>query len=286
MMTGHDSLRLYRALADDGHDLVGLPLLVYALITGNVNPLYRAGVAAMVWTCRVAGMRMRVEGLENIPAANLPVRRQSHEQCRRARHRGLDSAAHRHSGQEIPLRHSHRGPGFRIAHFVPVDRANPNAPCEHRRSRQAHEKRRVFSYLSRRHAQRRTAACTGSAMALSCWPSRRASLSCPWPAAEPIACWRKSPIAFGRAKCWCAFVRRSIRADYSLDRRGELAERVHDALAAALPPDQQPAGYTRGPSCPLIHSLSAQNGCQYARIAATVNYRDDQEEASHRARKR
>ncbi len=29
-------------------------------------------------------------------------------------------------------------------------------------------------------------------------------------------------------------------AAYSLDRRGELAERVHDALAAGLPPDQQP----------------------------------------------
>jgi 1-acyl-sn-glycerol-3-phosphate acyltransferase len=30
-------------------------------------------------------------------------------------------------------------------------------------------------------------------------------------------------------------------ADYSLDRRAELAARVHDAVAAALPPDQQPA---------------------------------------------
>ncbi len=30
-------------------------------------------------------------------------------------------------------------------------------------------------------------------------------------------------------------------AEYSLDRRNELAERVHAAIAAALPPDQQPA---------------------------------------------
>ena len=33
-------------------------------------------------------------------------------------------------------------------------------------------------------------------------------------------------------------------AEYSLDRRGELAARVHDAVAAALPPDQQPASAT------------------------------------------
>jgi len=30
-------------------------------------------------------------------------------------------------------------------------------------------------------------------------------------------------------------------AGYSLEQRGELAERVHDAIAAALPQDQQPA---------------------------------------------
>ena len=47
--------------------VVGLPLFVYAMISGNANPLYRAGVAVTVWTCRVAGMRTRVEGLENIP---------------------------------------------------------------------------------------------------------------------------------------------------------------------------------------------------------------------------
>jgi len=30
-------------------------------------------------------------------------------------------------------------------------------------------------------------------------------------------------------------------AEYSLNRRNELAQRVHAAIAAALPPDQQPA---------------------------------------------
>jgi len=30
-------------------------------------------------------------------------------------------------------------------------------------------------------------------------------------------------------------------AEYPMARRNELAKRVHDAIAAALPPDQQPA---------------------------------------------
>ena len=47
--------------------IVGPPLVLYVALTGNIDPLYNAGVAAVVWICRVAGMRTRVEGLENIP---------------------------------------------------------------------------------------------------------------------------------------------------------------------------------------------------------------------------
>ena len=47
--------------------VVGAPLVLYVVLTGNAEPLYNAGVAAVVWIGRVAGMRTRVEGLENIP---------------------------------------------------------------------------------------------------------------------------------------------------------------------------------------------------------------------------
>src|SRR5438105_15525254 len=48
--------------------VVGVPLLVYVAITGKVDSLYHTGVGAILWLCRTAGMRTRVEGLENIPA--------------------------------------------------------------------------------------------------------------------------------------------------------------------------------------------------------------------------
>src|SRR5438105_13423734 len=48
--------------------VVGVPLLIYVAITGKVDPLYHTGVGAIRWICRAAGMRSRVEGLENIPA--------------------------------------------------------------------------------------------------------------------------------------------------------------------------------------------------------------------------
>jgi 1-acyl-sn-glycerol-3-phosphate acyltransferase len=35
-------------------------------------------------------------------------------------------------------------------------------------------------------------------------------------------------------------------SEYPVARRSELAERVHAAIAAALPPDQQPAAVTKG----------------------------------------
>ena len=39
--------------------VVGLPLLLYVAVTGKVDPLYRAGVAATLWICRAAGRAER-----------------------------------------------------------------------------------------------------------------------------------------------------------------------------------------------------------------------------------
>src|SRR6266851_6792535 len=47
--------------------LVGLPLLVYTLITKNPDPVYWAGVKGVMFFVRVVGVRIRVRGLERIP---------------------------------------------------------------------------------------------------------------------------------------------------------------------------------------------------------------------------
>src|SRR5579862_8647883 len=101
---------------------VGLPLLLYAMITGNANPLYSAGVAVTVWTCRVAGMRTRVEGLENIPPgpclfAGNHTSNADGPAIVGAIPRRIAILAKK-SLFAIPI----VGTAFRLAHFTPVDR--------------------------------------------------------------------------------------------------------------------------------------------------------------------
>src|SRR5579883_1694461 len=104
--------------------VVGLPLLVYVSLTGNVDPLYRAGRRSVVWIARVAGLRTRVEGVENIPAGT----------CLFAANHTSNADAPAIVGS-IPRRIAILakkslfaipiiGRGFRMAHFVPVDRGN------------------------------------------------------------------------------------------------------------------------------------------------------------------
>jgi 1-acyl-sn-glycerol-3-phosphate acyltransferase len=47
--------------------IVGPPLLVYTLISGNPDPIYWAGVKGVMFFVRAVGVRVRVRGLERIP---------------------------------------------------------------------------------------------------------------------------------------------------------------------------------------------------------------------------
>src|SRR3989440_6635473 len=47
--------------------LVGPPLLVYTLITGNPDPIYWAGVKGVMFFVKAVGVRVRIRGLERIP---------------------------------------------------------------------------------------------------------------------------------------------------------------------------------------------------------------------------
>src|SRR2546427_8933037 len=46
----------------------GPPFILYTVLTGHPDPLYRAGVGGVLFIVRLIGVRIRVEGLENIPA--------------------------------------------------------------------------------------------------------------------------------------------------------------------------------------------------------------------------
>src|SRR5712692_6805290 len=47
---------------------VGIPYILYAAITGEIDTLYRMGLRILRGALWFAGVRIRVEGTENIPA--------------------------------------------------------------------------------------------------------------------------------------------------------------------------------------------------------------------------
>jgi 1-acyl-sn-glycerol-3-phosphate acyltransferase len=220
--------------------LVGAPLVFYVVLTGNIEPLYNAGVAAVVWVCRVAGMRTRVEGLENIPPGTV-----------------LFAANHTSNSDgpaivgSIPRRIAILakkslfaipivGTAFRLAHFVPVDRHNRGQAAASI-DIAAEKMRNGVSFLIYPEGTRSP---DGRLL-----PFRRGAFVLAIKAGVPVV-----PVACSGAhriipkksyritpgEVVVRFCPAINSSEYSLARRNELAERVHDAIAAALPADQKP----------------------------------------------
>src|ERR1700680_3528963 len=102
--------------------VVGAPLVLYVVLTGNVEPLYNAGVAAVVWVCRVAGMRTRVEGLENFPPGTFLLSANHTSNADGPAIVGAIPPRIAILGKKSLFAIPVRGTAFRLAHFVPVDR--------------------------------------------------------------------------------------------------------------------------------------------------------------------
>src|SRR5271169_5708133 len=49
--------------------ILGPPLLLYTLVSRHIDPLYWAGLKGVLFFVRAVGVRIRVEGKANIPAA-------------------------------------------------------------------------------------------------------------------------------------------------------------------------------------------------------------------------
>jgi 1-acyl-sn-glycerol-3-phosphate acyltransferase len=221
--------------------VVGAPLVVYVVLTGNVEPLYRAGVAAVVWVCRVAGMRTRVEGLENIPPGTVLF---AANHTSNADGPAIVGAIPRRiailgkkSLFTIPI----VGTAFRLADFVPVDRHNRGQAAASIEVA-AEKMKNGVSFLIYPEGTR---SLDGRLL-----PFRRGAIALAIKAGVPVvpvACsgaHRVIPKKSYRITPGEVVVRFCPAIDssqFSIARRNELAERVHAAIATALPPDQKPA---------------------------------------------
>ena len=115
--------------------ILGPPLILYTLITRSADLMYWVGVKGVVWITFLAGLRVRVVGLENIPAgvcmfaANHASNADAAAIIVRAIPRRL-AIFGRKSLFDIPI----VGLAFRLAKFVPVDRGNREAALASRQA--------------------------------------------------------------------------------------------------------------------------------------------------------
>jgi 1-acyl-sn-glycerol-3-phosphate acyltransferase len=222
--------------------VLGPPLILYTLITRSGDLIYWVGVKGVVFITWAMGLRVRVEGLENIPAG-VCVFAANHTS-------NADAAAivgaiprrlaifGRKTLFDIPI----VGLAFRLAKFVPVDRGNREAALA--------AVKQAVEYIK-----------TGSSFLV--YPEgtrspdgrllrfKKGTFAMAIEAGVPIvpvACagahlvMKKKSLVIHPGKVTVRFGKPVDAAAYTVEQRDDLAKRVHDLIAEQLPDDQKPAG--------------------------------------------
>lgn len=223
--------------------VVGPPLLLYTVVTRHIDPLYWAGVRGVRFFVRAVGVRFRVAGTERIPSGP----------C-------LFVANHTSSADApavvgaIPRRiaillkaslfkYPIVGQAFRLAKFIPVERGERDSAIvslekaiEALRGGQSFL---IYPEGTRSPDGRLQEFKKGAAvMALK----GRVPV-------VPMACsgahrvMRKRSLVVHPGEILVEFLEPIDASAYSFESRDALNQRIHDALAAGLPPDQRPLGF-------------------------------------------
>lgn len=223
------------------YTIVVAPLLMlHAWITGNVNPLFRAGISGAYFSALLVGIKIKVEGREKIPSGTclflanhtsfvdpVPIVWAIHRRIAILLKRSLLS---------IPI----IGWAFRIAKFVPVDRSNArsgiaSAELATERMKQG------LSFLAYPEGTR---SYDGRLL-----PFKKAMFAIAINARVPIVPMvligahriaPKGSLSITPGDVTVRFGDSIDASAYTIAQRRELAGRVHSAMAALLPPDQQP----------------------------------------------
>jgi 1-acyl-sn-glycerol-3-phosphate acyltransferase len=221
--------------------LVGPPLLIYTLMTKNVDPLYWAGINGVMFFVRLVGVKVRVVGTERIPQGT----------C-------LFVANHTSSADApavvgaIPRRIAILlkeslfqwpivGTAFTLAHFVPVNRnSRESAIVSVEKATQAMRDGQSFLIYPEgtRSPDGRLQEFKKGAVVMAI----NAGVQI-----VPVACsgahrvMEKRSLVIHPGEIVVEFLEPIDAAKYSFARRDELNDRVRVALAAGLPEDQRPA---------------------------------------------
>src|SRR5262249_22415478 len=223
--------------------IAGPPLLVYSLIVGNARLLYRAGVGGVLFFVRAVGIRIRIEGLENVPAGSCLFLANHTSSADAPAVVGSIPRQVAILVKESLFRIPIVGHAFRLAHFVPVDRFHHESAVASL-ERAAEALRGGTSFLiypeGTRSPDGRLQAFKKGAVVMAI----RAGVPI-----VPIACsgahrvMEKKSLVIHPGEIVVEFLDAFDASRYTFEQREALNDVVHDGMAAGLPPDQRPVGF-------------------------------------------
>src|SRR5947207_11976739 len=223
--------------------IAGIPLLIYTVISKNPGALYWAGVRGVMLFVRAVGVRVRVAGVERIPPRTcLFVANHTSSVDAPA----VVGAIPRRIAillKESLFRYPIAGQAFRLAHFIPVNRSRHDAAIAS--IEKAIEAMRAGqSFLiypeGTRSPDGRLQEFKKGAVVMAI----KAGVPI-----VPMACsgahrvMHKRSLKIYPGEILVEFLPPIDATRYTFEEREKLNEIVHDAMAAALPPDQRPIGF-------------------------------------------
>ena len=223
--------------------ILGPPLLIYTVLTKNPNPLYWTALKGVLFFVRAVGVHIKVKGAERIPKGTV-IFAANHTSAADAP--AVVGAIPRRIA--ILLKRSLFGypivgQAFHLAQFIPVDRFNrDSAITSLEQATEAIKNGQSFLIYpegTRSPDGRLQEFKKGTAvMAI------KAGVPL-----VPIACsnahriMRKREMRIYPGEILVEFLPAIDSSQYTFEQREVLNQRLHDELAAGLPPDQRPLGF-------------------------------------------
>lgn len=225
--------------------VVGPPLLLYTLITKDPEPIYWGGVKGVMFFVRAVGVRVRVKGTERIPQG-VCLFAANHTSSADAP--AIVGAIPRRVAillKESLFQWPIVGQAFRSAHFIPVNRgARDSAIASVEKATEAMKAGQSFLIYPEgtRSPDGRLQEFKKGAVVMAI----KAGVPI-----VPMVCigahriMEKHSVKIHPGEILVEFLDPIDASKHSFEERDVLNQKVHDAMAAALPEDQKPTGFSR-----------------------------------------
>ena len=220
--------------------LAGPPLLLYSVIVGNARLLYRAGVGGVLFFVRLVGVRIRVKGIENVPSRSCVFVANHTSSADAPAVVGSIPRQVAILAKESLFRIPIVGHAFRLAHFVPVNRAHHESAVASidRGAEALREGTSILIYPEgSRSPDGRLQLFKKGAVVMAI---KAGAPIVPIACANAHRIMEKKSLVIHPGEIYVQFCPPIDAARYSLEQRDELNAIVMAALAAGLPPDQRP----------------------------------------------